>query len=470
MIKRLKKCKTFGEIYDCVGEDGFAKGAGVLLILFCVSPLVAGVINYIMLLQIRYYYDAYEYNYKFMAVSNMVFSLLSVYFITYIVGKIKSKGLYFEQVISLIRRKEPWLLFWMGLLVWGFITSIASANIRGAFFGATELSSGYVSHIYTICVMGCAYLASPEQRKRLIKVYIIVSDILAFIMLAFQYDIPFISGFTAATGCSVFTNSNHYGYYLCVAALCLAGMYFLETEQRKKDKKKTTIYLISFVFHMWALMINDTLGSYLGVVFGLLALMIMWKLRTGKLGIERWTPAAFVVIFTVLSYFGIITSKLGSTIGPSLVTFVRDLFSVAQHSEGYEKAGTNRIALWKETIAAIKNRPILGYGPDVMYNQWYQGVISLTPHNEYLECALFMGIPGGIMYLGGLVSLFISRIRQLKKLPLPMIVAAGSVIAYLVSAFFGVRKYHTAPYLFMFIGFILFKEEDETPKEKKSNK
>ena len=347
----------------------------------------------------------------------------------------------------------------------------ASANIKGAFWGVTELSSGYISHIFTLCVMGCAYLASTDLRKELIRIYIIVSDILAIIMLAYQYDIPFVSGFSAAPGCSVFTNSNHYGYYLCVAALCLAGMFFLDTEDpQNTDKQNRIIYMVSFAVHMWALMINDTLGAYFGVVLGLISLMIMWKVRTAKLGIMRWIPAFLVVLFTFLSFVGIINSKLDSTIGQSLVVFFKDIFSVAQQSEGYEQAGTNRIALWKETIAAIKNRPILGYGPDIMFNRENQGVISLTPHNEYLECAFFMGIPGGVLYLGGLISLFINRIKRIKTLPLTMLISAGAVIAYLVSAFFGVRKYHTAPYLFLFIGFLIFKKEEENKKKKKNKK
>ncbi len=461
MLKKLKKCKTFGEIYNCVGEANWGKAALYLLILLCISPLIAGIINYVMLLQITYYYDAYEYNYRFMAVSNMVFSLITVFFFTYIIGKIRYNKWYIEDVLMKIRKKEPWLLFWICLLIWGIASCLASANIRGAFFGATELSSGYISHVYMLCVMGCAYLVDEYDRKKLIRIFIIVSNILAFIMLSFQYDIPFISGFTAATGCSVFTNSNHYGYYLAVASLCIAGMLFIESENKKFDKKTVAYYSVSFAIHMWALMINDTLGAYFGVVFGLLGLMILWRIRTGKLGLIRWIPVIMVIVFTLLSFGGVITSKLGSTIGPSLVIFIRDLFKVAEKTEGYEQAGTNRIKLWKDTIAAIKLRPVLGYGPDIMYDRWYQYVIGLTPHNEYLECTFFLGIPGGIMYLGGLVSLLICRIKELKKLPLFTLMSAGAVIAYLVSAFFGVRKYHTVVYLFMFLGFILSKKKDE---------
>ena len=460
--KMLKKYRSIGEFYSYVGDEGYGKLAGYLLRLMVVSPIIAGIINFIMLLQITYYYDAYEYNHRFMIVSNTIFILITLCFCTYIVGKMRYNKWYVENVLVILYQREPWLLFWICLLIWGLFSSLASCSIRGALFGGTELSGCYMSHVFMLCVMGCAYIANDEERRKIIRLYIVVSDILVIVMLAFEYDIPFISGFTAASGCSVFTNSNHYGYYIAVASLCFAGMYFLETEKKaKQDRKNTYIYIGSFTVHMWALMLNDTLGAYFGVIFGIAGLMIMWKMRTGKLGMIRWIPVFIVIGFTFLSYVGMMNSKLGSSIGASLIVFIGDVFSVTHKTQGYEQAGTNRIALWKETIDAIKLNPILGYGPDLMYDRWYRPVISLTPHNEYLECAFYMGIPGGILYLSGLIGLFISRLKRIKGIPLHMIVSGATVISYLVSAFFGVRKYHTVNYLFMFLGFLIIRKKDK---------
>lgn len=47
-----------------------------------------------------------------------------------------------------------------------------------------------------------------------------------------------------------------------------------------------------------------------------------------------------------------------------------------------------------------------------------------------------------------------------------MIVAGATVISYLVSAFFGVRKYHTVNYLFMFLGFLIIREKDKADNKK----
>ena len=70
-----------------------------------------------------------------------------------------------------------------------------------------------------------------------------------------------------------------------------------------------------------------------------------------------------------------------------------------------------------------------------------------------------------IMYIGGLISLFVCRIRVLRRLPLSMIVASCAAISYLISAFFGVRKYHTVAYLFMFIGLVFMKSDNDGKKK-----
>ena len=470
--KELKRCKTFGDIYCVIGEDGFGRGAEVLLKLFCISPILAGLVNFYMLLDI-YSYNAYTYNDRFMIISNTVFTLITLYFIVYLAGKIGYNKWNISDIIAIIRKKEPWLLFWICLMIWTILSCVASVNIRGAFFGATELSSGYISHIYMLCIMGCASLLPKKNERNLISFYIAISDLLAVIMLAFQYDIPFIRRFTAASGLSVFTNSNHYGYYLAVASTCLAGMFFMSIEERKaasnKNLKSVVIYLASFVIHSYALMINDTMGAFVAIFISTIVLIILWCIRIRDVRWYHFLPIMILMIMVLLCLWGVITSKSGSTIGISLIYMFYDITKIAGRKPGYQQAGTDRIRLWLESIEAIKKNPILGYGPDVMYDRYWTPYISLTPHNEYLECALYMGIPGAIMYLGGLISLFICRIKRLKQLPLSMIVAAGAVISYLISAFFGVRKYHTVAYLFMFIGLIFLKNEknEENGKSRK---
>ncbi len=461
---RIIKCRSFADVYELIGENRFQKGAAWLLLYMCLEPVIAGIINFIMLLDIPSY-DAYVYNSRWLLVSNIGFFATSLFFVIYITGKIQYNKWYIEEAIGILKQREPWLVFWIVLLIWGIFPSLAAGNITGALLGATELSAGYISHVNMMCVLGCAALLDNKGRDMVLKAFVLVADFCALVMIAFEHEITILWWFSGYSGVSVFTNSNHYGYYLAMAIPCITGLFYMSFEkiQKSGDKKIgwCVVYLFSLAIHMQALVINDCMGAFLGVFFSLIFMLIFWKVRFGKLGLIYFLPMFFLITMVVLSYLGFITSKLGTTTGTSLIILFQDIFKVAGRKAGYEKAGTNRIRLWKEAVRAISQKPILGYGPDNLYDRWNQPCVSMTPHNEFLECALYMGIPGLFLYLGGLICLLVGRIKLLKKLPEYMLMAAGAVFSYQISAFFGVRKYHTVSYMFMFLGMLVLKDNEE---------
>jgi len=433
--------------------------AVILMFLFLSAPLFAGIIDRQMLKDL-FTYDAYAYNKCFMYISNSIYVCVLAFVIIAVAITLKKGSRSLLDEFKALFAREQWMIFWGCLLLWSIIPTLCAIDIKGAFFGATELSSGYVSYLFSLAMMGCVCFIDGKGRELLIKYFVIVSNILAIIMLSYEYDIPFLSSFTPPlTGLSVFTNSNHYGYYLTVAIMCMTGQYFISLLQDDKNDKKAMIwryvYLVSAIFNVYTLIINNTLGAYLAVVFATIFLMVIWKIRYKKMGIMYWIPMIVIVILTILSFFDIITSKLGVTIGGSLVGFVADIFKLSHKSEGYELGGSRRIKIWKETTERIKQHPIVGFGPDMMFDAQGNILMESTPHNEFLECAFFLGIPGLIMYLGGLITLCVDRCKRLMKLQPQMLMAAGVVVGYLISSFFGVRKYHTSPYLYFFLGMLL---------------
>lgn len=465
-----QKESKLGKLFDKNKEATQYSVAFLLAMLFCSAPLFAGLVNREMILNEEITYNAYKYNDCFMYISNTIYTIILIFAVLRLGLHIK-KGNIMETCKRQLKR-EPWLLFWAGLLLWSLIPTFNAVDVKGAFLGATELSSGYISYLFSLSLMICIYWLNEQERDVLIKYFVVVSDILVAFMLGYEYDIPFLKDFTVPlTGLSVFTNQNHYGYYLDVAIMCMTGLYFSSLEAKRKGEKNSmawrVTYLISSVVNLYALILNDTLGSYLAVLFGTIFLMIVWRARFGKMNVWYWIPIASNVALTALSYYGIITSKAGTTIGCSLVAFVADLLTL-KHKGDSHNAGTGRIRIWKETIARIKEHPILGYGPDMMYDCEGNALLETTPHNEFLECAFFLGIPGLILYLGGLFKLFADRCKGLKKLTTYQLMAAGVVFGYLASSFFGVRKYHTSTYLYMFLGLLLLESGQETVKDKKS--
>lgn len=470
-MKKLKECKNFGELYYAIGEDSFSAVACFVAILLVYAPLAAGVINYSMTVNSAYY-DPYEYNYKCMTLWNIIFTGMLIWFLVYFLGKIHNNEWGIRQFLRVVGEKQRWMLFWMALFVWTIVPVAFSCNPMGAIWGNTFLGSGYMSHLYMLGVTMCVYLInSKEQKEKLMWHFVISTDVLAMIMLAFEYQIPFLRVFTLASGVSTYTNSNHYGYIIVMASLVIIGLYYAELNKDRNNKNqfKEALCVVSLVINIYALMINDTLGAYLAIVFTAVVIIPIWKIVTDKIGWKHFVPLIIIAIFTLLSYNGLIVSVMGYSIGESLVVFFQDLFKVSHKSSGYKDAGTGRIALWIETINRILERPIVGYGPDIIVDMNNVPILSNTPHNEFLECAFFMGIPGLALYLGGLIRLCIDKCKQLKSLSVNELIAAGAIIGYLASSFFGVRKFNTVCYFFMFIG-ILMRDERRKKYKKQSRR
>ena len=111
------------------------------------------------------------------------------------------------------------------------------------------------------------------------------------------------------------------------------------------------------------------------------------------------------------------------------------------------------MTLWIEALKMIPYRPVFGYGPEGLMQDYAILVGTDRPHCELIQYAVFLGIPALNLYLSALVSLFICQWNNLKELSAMTIVAAGVVVGYLASSLVGNTMFNTAPYFWMMLGF-----------------
>lgn len=451
-----KKVQEWAQLF----YDGYKnKYAEWLIVIWMIVPLFMGIINYTMIKKTNY--DAYTYLDCWRIVVACVLLCVLLVTIIFMVSLYFFKGLGIKGVLIKICNDEKWMLFWIALSIWSLICVGTSVDVSNAFFGEFYMAEGYMGYLFGIAIIICSsFITSKEERVKILTLFCAITDILSFVMLEYEFAVPFGKKFSAYTGLSVYTNSNHFGYILAMAILCTAGMFFMylqkdSVDDERKRKAYCAFFGVSFFLNVYAMMYNDTLGVYLAVVIGLIVIMIFWKVRIGKLSAAYYLPLLCVALFTAMSFIGLLTNQIDGSIAKSLIGMWKDILKMKSHSEGYQKAGTNRIGLWKDAIKAIAKRPILGYGPGVRYDSEWNEIIRTQPHNEYLECALFLGIPGAIMYIGGLLSLCIDRCKKLKTIDYIDLVAAGALIGYLISAVVGARRFHTSPYMFVFVGLLI---------------
>ncbi len=461
-MKKLLKCKSFKEIYDCIGEEGFENGFFYLICILMLLPVVSGIFFFIGNVFYGITNPSYQvvfrlsnYNYDCMAVYNLFFYPITFLYGIYVLGRIGKMGS-FKNALLYVKEKEPWLLFWLAFVVWGFCATLTSYNVLESFIGSRNQAAGFFMLVYTLCIMGCAHLLTRVHLERVFMLFCISACFCAVVFLAYEYDIPVLKDFATYYRQSVFTNSNYYGYFIAIASVFFAGMFFMTQK---------LFYIISYALHIYVLVINDTMGAYLAVFFGLIMLMILWSVKTGSVSPRIFVPIVLFVFITFLGCMELIPCNNIGSIRKSLLKLLEDIGLVAKMENGYEKAGSSRIALWIKGLKALVKSPVFGYGPDMLINRKGEQYLQVCVHNEFIETALYTGIPGLILYMGGIIFLLKERLRRLKELS-PIMIISGCVVAtYLFSSFFGMRFYNITFYMYFFVGLTMLNGGENEPMQ-----
>ena len=459
MFNKLKECKTIAEIYGVLGEKWFSDVAGYVLFVWALIPVIAGVIDMI----IHFVYKEFSgftlslYASYYTWLVTIAGAVSIVFWLSSTMGKLRFQRRTLYQSFDIKYRNEIWIFLLLLMWGWSFLSSLLAPAWGISFAGSEFRFDGFFTYCFYAGAFGCAYyVTSKSLVNRFYFVFAIVGDILAFVALFGEKHIPVFEQIQVAIYTSVFMNENHYGYFLTMVIMVILGLYYKslneESYKEKKSKQNTVFYIVSFAVQIYTLMKNDTMGAYVAIVISMIILLVCVRKRINKTRLLHIIPLIILIVFTVLSSVGVITSVLGETIGQSLVVLWQDVFKVAKKSDDMDQAGTNRIFLWKQAIEMIKRKPLFGWGPEGLQGE-YKAITGVDrPHNEYLQHAAFLGIPALLMYLSALFSLCFDRIRKIHSVPYEQLIAGGVTIAYLISAFFGNTLFYTTPYFFIFLG------------------
>lgn len=340
------------------------------------------------------------------------------------------------------------IIFISIFFVLAFVSTLLSESKWMALSGYDTARSTFPVYCY-YAGMALNGLVTSLDKKRLntvIEVFVAVSTVLSVISLM-NNSLTDLLCVNEQTNCpaytSVFFNTNHYAYYLLIVILTCAFLYVFES-----DLKNRIVVLLIYSINIVLLILNNTMGSYLAVLLTLV-FVAMWSFVSEALSVKR--TLAVVVIFLLISilsnfYKPIVLNNFISLFGD--LGIVVKLFgdNAGEYIEESNSVGSYRGALWKEAIILIRNKPLIGYGPQ---NN------GLDRHNLYLQIAVYLGLPALICYLSFLISSF--RELCVNRFYLSPYVKATAfiVIGYLISSFFGVNVFYTEPYFYIVLGICL---------------
>ena len=352
--------------------------------------------------------------------------------------------------------KNPWNILFLVTLVWMGI-SIKEVNpllYNVSLFGWAYTYEGYIAWIaYAGIYLGASSIRSDKQKKLILNAFLITAFVIAVFTLLYEKGITphafFRNGMTFPYSGS-FINPNHYAYYLCVVCIASLAAVFLA-----KDKKWKIFYILSFFLNTVILCVNDSFGSYLALLVGMVFFNAWFLKKKENRSIILIIDALFLVLSFIANPKYFISDLTGFFEG--IFQFVKNLFGGNDASSAIgdvtSTTADGRAADWSTAFHSIKDHPIFGVGPDMELDTFkYKYGHNNSSHNEFLYITVCSGIPALVTFVGAITCFFVKCFRRLKNATTLEKVFMLSFGTFLVSACFGISIPVCDFVLFMMLG------------------
>lgn len=292
-------------------------------------------------------------------------------------------------------KAEPWHLFLLLMLFWSCISTLLSDDVATSFYGTTYRFDGLKSYFFYAAVYVCALLVvRGEHKKKLFDIFINVANIVSLIVIFKDSGVSFINQCFLDKRAAVFFHFNHTGYYLGMSIACVMGLYLYE-----ERCKRRIWYIFSMAFRIYGILVNSTLGSFLGVIAALVMILVFFVRKNGHFAWRMLMPVLVVLLLSTASYYGYVPTSSGQDMKVNLETLFGDVKDILENPLEATGAGHGRMKLWQEGLKMIPERPIFGYGPEQLNEEYAKNMWVDRPDNEFIQHAIFLGIPCFILLL-----------------------------------------------------------------------
>lgn len=337
-----------------------------------------------------------------------------------------------------------WLV--IAFVIWVAISTATSVHLPTALLGKPTRYEGLLTFVnYALVYFLVLQLADHSARVRRLAQALFWSSILVagfgllqYLGVTFSGWVPV--GFEANRAFSTYGNPDFLGGFLIFSTTIALGLVLLERRRLWR-----LIYWAGFGLNGLALIASFTRGAWIGGVVSLLLLgIIAWRQRASMRRLD-WVPAG--ISFAV--GIGIIARSLSSS--SEVLNVGKRIASIFEFSAG---SGQSRLEIWRAALAAIADRPVLGFGPDSFRLTFHKfktaeyvrvkgGASGAdNAHNYLLQLATGVGILGTLMFCAIFVwagaRSFTSIFRRSDD-PLRLILGAfwSAAVGYLIHLFFG---------------------------------
>ncbi len=439
-IKKIWKSKTLNELMINIPYRALEWCAFIIISIFVLNPTVKMIISLFEsdIVDSLFWGYWHEYNYYIL--------FYGIFIIILYIIKLRIDN-HLEINIKVLKEHPTILLFLiLGLLM--ILSTIVNGFPEYSILGHPYCSEGLFGHLSYIIYFFLALLCSKGHRSLF---YIIFGVTSSLNILTTTFDYIFLDcHYNFVLGSTIFSNSNHYGYYILVTMIFF-GMLSITS----KKKIQTLLFILMYMLTLGVLLLNNTFGCQVALVVTLVFICIVFSIYK-----EKFVPITLllVIAFFVTCFIGYIFSdNIHKNIDNNLSQFSNDLNALSGN-EHESSTGVARKKLWEKTIEHIGQKPLLGFAADGAEKKLARETrIDGRCHNDYLHYAVCFGIPAGIIYIVANFLVFLRGLKNKTKLNNLHLVGLTCAFAYLVSAAVGNTMYYTAPLLFIMLGFGYYK-------------
>ena len=344
------------------------------------------------------------------------------------------------------------MLFFTG--AWMILSAIVVDNKEFLFYGKqTNGESAFLQILYFIILLPAAMLIRDQKKKKwLIRSFMLISIILYVAAFALWHTQETSNVFYdwEPRFSSIYININYYGYMLALAIPLSASQFVVENNMGWKYLSLAVLGLNSI-----ALAINSTMGAWVACFFAMIFLIVTRRIVDGSINRESLIATAVFIICML------VTGWVVGSIQTNILQLFGDVNAIIKQSEDADHAGSGRWSIWKKSLKIIGEHPVFGIGFEGITAHGLESEVgNPRPHNEYIQYALFYGIPAGCAYFGGCLAVYLRALRKKASLDSVTMTALTGAFGYLVSAFFGVSLCCITPFLFIFLGWGYVHDDD----------
>ena len=347
------------------------------------------------------------------------------------------------------------------------IATIFSQDISFSIFGSPLRSGGLLNLLFFfVFSILLAIFINKNQWEKLFHILFITGFLASALAIVQYFNLlknVFIS-FESGSTPSFLGNSTVLAMYMIFLSF-LSFTFFIQ----KQSKKQKLLYGALFLLFVFTILISGSRAGYLGLLAGFLYFFLWYpcpkKYKTLKI------IAASLLLFSILV---VLLFNFSPQLGEK-----NTILKVIANRVSVKKIAIDiigvRLPVWNMTLEAIKDRPLLGWGPENFYigfEKYYNPTLFShavllwdRPHNILLDIAVSSGIFSLLLYLLFWIALF-WKLKQAKDSQKKDDYYADNTvkihgvqamfIGYLIVLFFNFDSFATYVISFFFIGYSFY--------------